>query len=62
MKMAVSIKPLHIKYSSGWVLVAKDHSKVLAHASTFAQIMAMSQKVPDGVAMPAAKSYHNIIM
>lgn len=55
---------IKVPYSSGWVVVSLDTHKVKAHAKTFAQIVAKSEKLDPSThaIMAAAASYHGHVM
>lgn len=60
----IKFKPLKVPYSSGWILVTQDHSKILAHAKTFPSIIKKAEEIgnKNSSILAAAKTYHNFVM
>jgi len=46
------------KYTSGWVVISKDNTRVLAHGKKFEDV---ANKVEDGYILKANKNYSNYV-
>ena len=62
------MKPINLvevikEYTSGWIALAHDYSKVIAHAPDYIKLEGKLKKmgITNAILLPAAKNYRGII-